>query len=52
MRILFVTPEIPHIYGGGQRMIYQMKYLARPGVELDMLSFRSGPGEIEDLPPR
>lgn len=52
MRLLFLTPEIPHLYGGGQRMYYQIKYLSRPGVEIDLLSFRSGPGRAEDLPLR
>lgn len=40
MKILFVTPQQPHVYGGGAaRMWFQIKYLNQLGVQIDLVSF-------------
>jgi glycosyltransferase involved in cell wall biosynthesis len=40
MKVLFVTPEIPHRAGGGaKRMFEQLEHLARAGVSVDVLSY-------------
>lgn len=46
MKLLFVTPELPHTYGGGVRMLFQIKYLKQKGIDIDLLSF--GTEKVED----
>ncbi|MCS7230988.1 MAG: glycosyltransferase family 4 protein [Elusimicrobiota bacterium] len=41
MRILFITPELPHRFGGGQRMYYQIKYLKEFGNIIDLITFKT-----------
>ncbi|MEF3280991.1 MAG: glycosyltransferase family 4 protein [Elusimicrobiota bacterium] len=48
MKVLFVTPHIPHLYGGGLRMYYQLKYLSRNGIKPHLLCFSAQGEKISD----
>lgn len=42
MRVLFVVPQLPHLYGGGGvRMYYQIKYLSKMGINVDLIGYHS-----------
>jgi glycosyltransferase involved in cell wall biosynthesis len=43
MKVLFVTPEIPHnLGGGGTRMYHMLKYLKLNNIKVDLLSYKHG----------
>ncbi|MCX7647051.1 MAG: glycosyltransferase family 4 protein [Elusimicrobiales bacterium] len=40
MKILFITPDIPHLYGGGAgRMYYEIKYLHINNISVDLMTY-------------
>jgi len=49
MKILFVTPDMPSPYGGGQRTYYMIKHLAKLGIEIHLLSLAGGNFFMEEL---
>ncbi len=49
MKILFLIPELPHIYGGGLRMYYQIKYLALNGIKPDIIYYSIGQEDVSQI---